>query len=209
MGGLPASFITRLPANDIGNACLAFLRQYGVDTKFVLRGGDRLGIYYLEAGAAQRASKVIYDRAGSAFATLQTGMLDWKTILADASWFHWTGITPAVSEGAAAVCLEAIRAARQLGLTVSCDLNYRAKLWKWGRPAGEVMAGDLPFLFERFYRGEKSRSREHGGAGIGLSIVKELVEAHGGVVAASLAEGLLRISVTLPATWNENKADLP
>ena len=139
--GFPVEYVTRLPANDLGEACLQVLHQYGIGTQHVLRGGERLGIYYLENGAAQRGSKVIYDRAGSAFSTLQPGMLDWKKVLAGATWFHWTGITPAISEGAAAVCLEAIKTARDLGLTVSCDLNYRAKLWKWGKSAGEVMAG--------------------------------------------------------------------
>ena len=98
-----------------------------------------IGIYFLETGAAQRGSKVIYDRAGSSFATIQPGMIDWKAAFDGADWFHWTGITPAVSQGAAAACREAIQAARQMGLTVSCDMNYRAKLWKWGKPAGEVM----------------------------------------------------------------------
>ncbi len=139
--GLQSEFVTRLPSNDLGEACLQFLRQYGVAIGNIVRGGERLGIYYLENGAAQRGSKVIYDRTGSAFATLQSGMFDWPQILKEASWFHWTGITPAVSEGAAKVCLEALKVARDLGLTVSCDLNYRAKLWKWGKPAGEVMAG--------------------------------------------------------------------
>ena len=138
--GMSADFVTRLPANDLGEACLQFLRQYGVGTGHILHGGERLGIYFLENGAAQRGSKVVYDRAGSAFAALQPGMLDWKKVLEGATWFHWTGITPAVSEGAAAVCLEGVKAARELGLTISCDLNYRAKLWKWGKPAGEVMA---------------------------------------------------------------------
>lgn len=133
-------FVTRLPGNDLGAACLASLRAYGVCTDHVLRGGDRLGIYFLETGAAQRGSKVIYDRAGSSFATLRPGMIDWAAVLDGADWFHWTGITPAVSQGAAEVCQEAIAAARQRGLTVSCDLNYRAKLWKWGKPAGAVMA---------------------------------------------------------------------
>ncbi len=137
--GLPASFVTRLPANDIGNACLAFLHQYGVDTKFVLRGGDRLGIYYLEAGAAQRASKVIYDRAGSGFATLQPGMVDWEKVFANSDWFHWTGITPAVSVSAAKTCEEALQIAKKMGLTISCDLNYRAKLWSWTKTPGKVM----------------------------------------------------------------------
>lgn len=137
--GLETEYVTRLPDNDLGDACLQFLRQYNVGTQYVLRGGDRVGIYFLENGAAMRGSKVIYDRAGSSFATILPGMLDWKTIFAGASWFHWTGITPAVSEGAAKACLEAVQVAREMGLTVSCDLNYRAKLWKWGRQAGEVM----------------------------------------------------------------------
>jgi 2-dehydro-3-deoxygluconokinase len=137
--GLTADFVTRLPANDLGEACLQLLRQYSIGTEHILRGGDRLGIYFLENGAAQRGSKVIYDRAGSAFATLEPGAVDWEKVLQGASWFHWTGITPAVSEGAAVVCLEGVKAARDLGLTVSCDLNYRAKLWKWGKSVREVM----------------------------------------------------------------------
>lgn len=132
-------FVSRVPANDLGDACMAYLRQHGIGVTHMLRGGDRLGIYFLEAGAAQRASKVIYDRAGSGFATIKPGMVDWKTVFQGADWFHWTGITPAVSEGAALACAEAITIARQMGVTVSCDLNYRAKLWKWGKKAGEVM----------------------------------------------------------------------
>jgi len=132
-------FVSRVPANDLGDACVAYLRQHGIGTSHILRGGDRLGIYFLEAGAAQRASKVVYDRAGSSFAAIKPGMVDWKTVFQGADWFHWTGITPAVSEGAALACAEAIGVARQMGITVSCDLNYRAKLWKWGKKAGEVM----------------------------------------------------------------------
>lgn len=137
--GLPVEYVTRLPANDLGDGCLAFLRAHGIGTRYVARGGDRLGIYFLESGAAQRASKVLYDRTGSAFAEIRPGMVDWPRALEGARWFHWTGITPAVSEGATAVCLEGVQAARAAGLTVSCDLNYRAKLWKWGRTASEVM----------------------------------------------------------------------
>jgi 2-dehydro-3-deoxygluconokinase len=137
--GLPVEYVTRLPANDIGDACLNFLRQYGIGTRYVVRGGDRLGIYFLEMGSAQRGSKVIYDRAGSAIATIRPGMIDWCAVFADADWFHWTGITPAISQGAAETCLEAVQTAKEMGLTVSCDLNYRKKLWKWGRTAGEVM----------------------------------------------------------------------
>jgi len=137
--GIPAEFVTRLPSHDIGEACMQFLRQYGVGTRHIVRGGDRLGIYFLEHGAVHRGSKVVYDRTGSALATIGTGMIDWRTVFEDATWFHWTGITPAISEGAAAVCLEAVRTAREMGLTVSCDLNYRSKLWKWGAQPGEVM----------------------------------------------------------------------
>jgi 2-dehydro-3-deoxygluconokinase len=137
--GLPVEYVTRLPPNDIGDACLNFLRQYGIGTSHVVRGGDRLGIYFLEMGSAQRGSKVIYDRARSAIATIEAGMIDWETVFADADWFHWTGITPAISEGTAAVCLEAGQTAKRMGLTVSCDLNYRKKLWKWGKQPGCVM----------------------------------------------------------------------
>src|SRR5512139_1838251 len=125
--GLPTEFVTRLPAHEIGEACLQFLRQYNVGTCHILRGGERLGIYFLETGAVMRGSQVIYDRANSSFATIQSGMVDWFEVFKEAAWFHWTGITPAVSEGAAAVCMEAVQAARQMGVTVSCDLNYRAK----------------------------------------------------------------------------------
>ncbi|MFH1523764.1 MAG: sugar kinase [Chloroflexota bacterium] len=140
--GEPVEFISRLPNNDLGETCLAALRSCSVGTSYIARGGERIGIYFLETGVAQRASKVIYDRAGSSFATIQPGSIDWITIFAEADWFHWTGITPAVSQGAADVCREAILTARELGVTVSCDLNYRAKLWKWGKPAEEVM-GEL------------------------------------------------------------------
>lgn len=137
--GMPAQFVTRLPKNDIGEACMSFLRACGAGTDFILRGGDRLGIYFLEMGAVQRGSKVVYDRANSSLSSIQPGMVDWGNVFANADWFHWTGITPAVSEGAAAVCLEAIKAAKAAGVTVSCDLNFRKNLWKWGKKAGEVM----------------------------------------------------------------------
>ncbi|MBN1877461.1 MAG: sugar kinase [Anaerolineae bacterium] len=137
--GIPVSYVTRLPDNDLGEACLQFIRQYGVDVTHVVRGGERLGIYFLENGAMQRGSKVVYDRANSAIATVKPGMVDWKTVFADAGWFHWTGITPAISEGTAAVCLEAVKVAKAMGLTASCDLNYRKKLWKWGKKPIEVM----------------------------------------------------------------------
>jgi len=137
--GMPVNYVTRLPKNDIGEACLTYLRQFGVGVDKIVRGGDRLGIYFLEMGAVQRGSKVVYDRANSAIATIEKGMVDWKAVFSDADWFHWTGITPAISQGAAEVCLEAAQTAREMGLTVSCDLNYRKNLWKWGKKASEVM----------------------------------------------------------------------
>ncbi len=137
--GMDASFVTRLPDNDIANACLSELRSLGVDTSGIVRGGERLGIYFLETGAVSRPSKVVYDRAGSSFSTITPGMIDWDKVFEGAEWFHWTGITPAVSQGAADACLEAVKAAKRLGLTVSCDLNFRKNLWKYGKSASEVM----------------------------------------------------------------------
>lgn len=137
--GFSASFVTRLPDNDIGKAALATLRKYNVDTEHIVFGGDRVGIYFLESGAVSRGSKVVYDRAHSAIAEIKPGMINWDQVLQGAEWFHWTGITPAISQGAADVCLEAIKAANQKGITVSCDLNYRKNLWKYGKKAAEVM----------------------------------------------------------------------
>jgi 2-dehydro-3-deoxygluconokinase len=137
--GVPVQFVSRLPANDIGDACIQFLQQYGVGVRHIVRGGERLGIYFLEVGAMQRPSKVIYDRANSALATTRPGMIDWPTIFSEADWFHWTGITPAVSATAAASNEEAVRLAREMGLTVSCDLNYRHSLWQWGKRPPQVM----------------------------------------------------------------------
>lgn len=127
--GFDAKFVTKLPINEIGQAAVNSLRKYGVDTSDIVRGGDRVGIYFLEKGASQRPSKVIYDRAGSAIATASTADFDWKKIFEGAEWFHFTGITPALSEQVENICIEACKAAKELGLTISCDLNYRNKLW--------------------------------------------------------------------------------
>ncbi|MBQ5582792.1 MAG: sugar kinase [Bacteroidales bacterium] len=137
--GLDAKFVTRLPKNDIAKACINDLRSYGVDTSDIVYGGDRVGIYFLETGAVARPSKVVYDRANSSISTIQPGEIDWKSVLQGADWFHWTGITPALSQGAADACLEAIKAANEMGITVSCDLNYRKNLWKYGKQASEIM----------------------------------------------------------------------
>ena len=137
--GIPSVYVTRLPENDIAESCIRELRKYGVDTQHIVRGGDRIGIYYLETGAVARSSKVIYDRAHSAIAEIKPGMIDWEKVFDGAGWFHWTGITPAISQGAADACLKAIEVANRMGLTVSCDLNYRKNLWKYGKTASEVM----------------------------------------------------------------------
>ncbi|MDD2727294.1 MAG: sugar kinase [Proteiniphilum sp.] len=137
--GIPVEFVTRLPQNEIADWCISDLRKYNVGTREILRGGERVGIYFLETGAVARPSKVVYDRAHSSIASVEKGMFNWREILKDATWFHWTGITPALSQGAADACLEAIQTANEMGVTVSCDLNYRKNLWKYGKKASEIM----------------------------------------------------------------------
>lgn len=138
--GLYVEFVTRLPQNEVAEACMGALRAIGIGTRHIIRGGDRLGIYFLEDGASMRASRVVYDRADSAFSTIRPGMVDWERVFSDADWFHWSGIVPASSPEAAEVCMEAIEVADRMGLTISCDLNYRKNLWKYGKTALEVMS---------------------------------------------------------------------
>jgi 2-dehydro-3-deoxygluconokinase len=137
--GLPVQYLTRLPKNDLGAACLGYLRGHGVGCDFIQRGGHRLGLYFLEAGAGLRPSRVIYDRAHSSFATIAEDEIDWPEVFASAGWFHWSGISPAVSAAAAQATSRAVAAARAAGLTISCDLNYRHSLWQWGQPPSAVM----------------------------------------------------------------------
>ena len=137
--GLDAGFVSALPDNDIGESAVRELHRFGVDTSHVKRSGERVGIYYLEAGANQRPSKVVYDRAGSSICEAQPGDFDWQDVFDGAKWLHITGITPALSASAAALSLEAVKAAKLAGVTVSCDFNFRGKLWKWGKTAPEVM----------------------------------------------------------------------
>jgi 2-dehydro-3-deoxygluconokinase len=139
--GLAASFVSRVPDNDLGQSAVQFLRGLGVDTSGIGRGPGRLGIYFLEPGASQRPSRVVYDRGGSCVATASGDAYDWGRLLEGAAWFHTTGITPALSAAAADAALAAARAARAAGATVSVDLNYRAKLWGWGASAADVMTG--------------------------------------------------------------------
>ena len=138
--GVPADFVTVLPANNpIADAAVCELRRFGVGTSNIVRGKGRLGIYFLETGANQRPSKVVYDRTGSAIAEARPGDIDWENVLDGAGWFHVTGITPAISASGADLALEAARKCRAAGITVSCDLNFRKNLWRWGRTASEVM----------------------------------------------------------------------
>ncbi len=143
--GMDAAFVTKLPENDIGQAAVNSLRRYGVDVSKIVRGGPRVGIYYLEKGASQRPSKVIYDRAGASIALAQPGDFDWDSIFEGVSWFHFTGITPALGDNVAACCLEACKAAKAKNITVSCDLNFRKNLWT-SEKAGQVMGQLMEYV---------------------------------------------------------------
>jgi len=143
--GMDAAFVSKVPAHEIGQCAVNALRKYGVDTRGMVRGGLRLGAYYVEKGASQRPSKVIYDRAGSAIALAEPGDFDWDAIFEGADWFHWTGITPALGGSLPQICLEACKAAKARGVKISCDLNYRNKLWT-RQEACEVMSGLMPYV---------------------------------------------------------------
>ena len=143
--GMDATYVTKVPDNDIAQACVNSLRKFGVDTSKIVRGGERLGIYYLEKGASQRPSKVVYDRAYSSISKATKEDFDWKKIFEGADWFHFTGITPALSDSCAEICLEAVKVAKEMGITISCDLNYRKKLWTKEK-AKEVMSKIAPYV---------------------------------------------------------------
>jgi len=143
--GINASFVSKVPDNEIGRSAINALREYGVDTRNVLLGGPRLGIYFVEKGASQRASKVIYDRAGSSIALAKRDEFDWDRIFEDTTWFHFTGITPALGGDLPEICMDACKKAKEKGITVSCDLNYRKKLWSREK-AKEVMSRLMPYV---------------------------------------------------------------
>ena len=143
--GMDAAFVSKVPAHEIGQCAVNALRKFGVDTRYMIRGGDRLGVYYVEKGASQRASKVIYDRAGSAVALSKASEYDWERIFEGADWFHFTGITPALGGELPQICLEACKAAKRHGVKVSCDLNYRKKLWS-SEEAGKVMSELMEYV---------------------------------------------------------------
>jgi len=137
--GIPASHVTRFPDNDLGRTATNIFQKFGVGTEHIIYGGNRIGIYFVEKGVAMRPSKVVYDRANSSFATLSPSDFNWEEILKDTTWFHFTGISPAISEGAFQACLEAAQTANRMEITVSADVGYRSNLWKWGKKPNEVM----------------------------------------------------------------------
>jgi len=143
--GIDAAFVSKLPKNPIGDACVANLRKYGVDTSKIARGGERVGIYFVEKGASQRASNVVYDRAHSSISTAEAADFNWDEIFDGVEWFHFTGITPAISDSAAELCLEACKKAKEHNVSVSCDLNFRKKLWT-SEKANRIMSGLMPYV---------------------------------------------------------------
>ncbi|HIW41506.1 MAG TPA: sugar kinase [Candidatus Mediterraneibacter vanvlietii] len=206
--GFDASFVTKLPEHEIGQAAVNSLRKYGVDTSFIVRGGDRLGIYFLEKGASQRPSKVIYDRAGSSIAMAGRDDFNWYEIFADAEWFHFTGITPALNDEVAAICLDACKAAKKAGLIISCDLNYRNKLWSKEK-AGRVM-GELCKYVDVCIANEEDAADVFGIKAADTDVAKGEVNREGyKEVARKLAErfGFSKVAITLreSVSANDNK----
>lgn len=203
--GLDAGFVSKLPEHEIGQAAVNALRQFGVDTSFVARGGDRVGIYFLEKGASQRPSKVIYDRAGSALATAEASEFDWEKIFSKADWFHFTGITPALGDNTARICLDACKTAKKMGITVSCDLNYRKKLWS--KEKAQRVMGELCQYVDVCIANEED-------AGDVFSITSEGTKASAGIlnregyleVARKLTErfGFQKVAITLRTSLSAN-----
>lgn len=203
--GFDARFVTKLPEHEIGQAAVNSLRKYGVDTSAIVRGGDRVGIYFVEKGASQRPSKVIYDRAHSSISEAVRSDFNWKEIFEGAQWFHFTGITPALGDEAAAICLEACKAAKEAGLTISCDLNYRKKLWTKEK-AGQVMA-ELCKYVDVCIANEEDAADVFGIKAADTDVTKGEVNHEGyKEVAAKLAErfGFSKVAITLRESLSAN-----
>ncbi|MCI8590170.1 MAG: sugar kinase [Clostridiales bacterium] len=206
--GMDAAFVTKLPAHEIGQGAVNSLRRFGVDTASIVRGGARVGIYYLEKGASQRPSKVIYDRAGSALAEAESSDFDWARILEGADWFHFTGITPALGANVAALCLEAVKTAKQMGITVSCDLNYRKNLWT-KEEAGRCMGELMPYV-DVCIANEEDAKDVFGIAARDTDITSGKVSADGYIdVAKQLKDrfGFSRVAITLRESINASLND--
>ncbi|MDE7133235.1 MAG: sugar kinase [Lachnospiraceae bacterium] len=203
--GYDAAFVTKLPKHEIGQAAVNSLRRYGVDTTKVVRGGDRVGIYYLEKGASQRPSKVIYDRVGSSIYTASGDDFDWEDIFKGADWFHFTGITPALNETVAEICLEACKAAKAAGVKISCDLNYRNKLWS-KEQAGKVM-GELCQYVDVCIANEEDAADVFGIHAAGTNVTAGEVNREGyKEVAGQLADrfGFEKVAITLRESISAN-----
>ncbi len=206
--GIDASFVTKLPDNDIGQAAINSLRKFGVDTSKIVRGGDRVGIYFCEKGASQRASKVVYDRAGSSIAKAASEDFNWDEIFEGVDWFHFTGITPALGPNVADICLEACKAAKAHGAKISCDLNYRKKLWT-KKQAGETMAKLMPYV-DVCIANEEDAADVFGISAANTDVTTGKVN-HGGYkdVAKQLADrfGFEKVAITLRSSISANDND--
>ena len=196
--GIPAAYVTKVPKHAVGQAAVNELRKYGVDTTHIVRGGERLGIYFCEKGASQRASNVIYDRANSSISQARREDFDWQAIFAGAEWFHFTGITPALGDNVAEICMDACQAAKKMGLTVSCDLNFRKKLWS-SEKAGKVMGGLMQYV-DLCIANEEDAEKVFGIKAQGADIQGGVL-SHDGykAVASKLKErfGFSRVAITL------------
>ena len=203
--GYDAKFVTKLPKHEIGQAAVNSLRKYGVDTSYIARGGDRVGIYFLEKGASQRPSKVIYDRAGSSIYTASASDFNWDEIFDGAEWFHFTGITPALNDDVAAICLEACKAAKAKGVMISCDLTYRNKLWSKEK-AGQVM-GELCKYVDVCIANEEDAGDVFGIKSEGTDVYAGEVNHEGyKSVAKQLADrfGFKKVAITLRTSISAN-----
>ncbi len=206
--GIPASYVTKVPAHEIGQCAVNELRRFGVDTESIVRGGPRLGIYFCEKGASQRGSKVVYDRAGSSIALAKREDFDWSKILEGADWFHFTGITPALGGELPEICLDALKMARARGIRVSCDLNYRKKLWSRER-AGEVMAQLMPYV-DVIIANEEDAADVFGIRAEGTDVNAGVINREGYIsVARQLSErfGAKRVAITLRGSISASEND--
>lgn len=203
--GMDVSYVSKLPLHELGQCAVNKLRSLGVDTRHIARGGNRIGIYFLEKGASQRPSKVVYDRAGSAIAQAQSQDFDWEEIFEGAGWFHFTGITPALGATLAGICAEACRVAKQKGLTISCDLNYRKNLWS-REEAGRVMT-DLMKYVDYCIANEEDAADVFGIHAEGTDVQSGRVNQQAYIeVAASLAQrfSLKAVAITLRESLSAN-----
>lgn len=204
--GMDSYFVSKLPKHEIGQSAVNHLRRFGVKDDFIVRGGDRVGIYFLETGASQRASKVIYDRAGSAVSLMKKGEVDWKKVFENASWFHWTGITPALSNNAQELLAEACEIAKSMNVTVSCDLNFRAKMWTT-QEAQAVMQPLMKFV-DVCIANEEDAEKSLGLKAEKTNIEKGHLDEHGYFnVAKKLKEtyNFKTVSITLRESFSASK----